>query len=140
MKKIPLYSAFIFLLTIGLFFSCNPDDGGDPAPTDPRDKFVGSWLCQETSQSGNSSFSVTISIDGSNSSQIFLDNFYHLGVGKKVYGVVAGNNVTLPNQVVNGFTVKSGNGTIVNSDTKINFSYVVNDGADDDSCTAVYTK
>lgn len=142
MKKTIRYTFVLFTLAI-IFFSCNPDDPNDnPQPTeDPRDKFVGSWLCNEnSSQFGQiNPFYVTITLNQSNSSQIYLANFYQLGSGQKVYGVVTNNTVTIPSQTVSSKSV-SGSGTITNNNNTINWNYYVNDGADIDTCTAVYTK
>ena len=74
-----------------------------------------------------------------NSSQILLTNFYQLGTNAKVYAVVAGTYASIPEQTVSGFTIK-GNGTLINNFTRIDWTYQVNDGADLDNCTAVYTK
>jgi hypothetical protein len=141
MKKIIKYT-FVLLTLASVFFSCNPDDTNNtPQPNvDPRDKFVGSWLCNEHShQMGNSSFTVPISKDINNSSQIALANFYQLGSSQKVYGVVTNNTVTISNQTVSGKSVR-GSGTITNNNNTINWNYYVDDGADIDTCTAVFTK
>jgi len=139
MKKIFRY-AFILGAFISILYSCNPNDSNSTS-SDPRNNFVGPWTCAETTTlNGSPTFQVTISLDPSNSSQILLANFYGLGVNNKVYGVVANTNVTIPKQSVGGFTVNSGSGNITNNNTKINWTYVVNDGTDNDNCTAVYTK
>ena len=133
---------FVLCTLASIFFSCNPDDTNDTPPQteDSRDKFVGSWLCNENShQMGTSSFTVPISLDPNNSSQIYLANFYQLGSSQKVYGVVANNSVTIPNQTVSSKSVR-GSGTITNNNTRINWNYYVNDGADIDTCTAVFSK
>jgi hypothetical protein len=128
---------FILATLISILYSCNPDDNSDQPTADPRDKFVGSWLCNETStQNGNSSYTATISLNSGNSSQIYINNFYG---SLKVYGVVANLNVTLPQQTVNSFTIH-GSGTMGSNNTKINMNYWVDTGADIDTCTAVYSK
>jgi hypothetical protein len=136
MKKTIRYS-LIFATVISLFFSCNPDDNNTDPTADPRDKFVGSWLCNETStQNGPSSYNVSITLNSANSTQIYMNTFYG---SLKIYGVVANLNVTVPSQTVSGFTVH-GSGTMVNNNTKINWNYWADDGADIDTCTAVYSK
>jgi len=130
---------FILFTLVSIFFSCNPDDTNDTPqpPEDSRDKFVGSWLCNEHShQNGNTAFTVTISLNSGNSSQIYLDKFYG---SLKVYGIVANNNVNIPSQSVNNFNV-NGSGTITNNNNTINWNYYVSDVADIDTCTAVFTK
>ena len=88
---------------------------------------------------GISSFTVPVSLDPNNSSQICLANFYQFGFSQKVYGVVTSNTVTIPNQTVSGKSVR-GSGTITTNNTKINWNYYVDDGADIDTCTAVFSK
>ncbi|MFA5782430.1 MAG: hypothetical protein WC868_09195 [Bacteroidales bacterium] len=142
MKKI-IKCTFVLFTLASIFFSCNPDDTNDTPqpPEDTRDKFVGSWLCNEnSSQFGQiNPFYVTITLNPSNSSQIYLANFYQLGSSQKVYGVVTNNYVDIPAQTVSGKSVR-GSGTITSNNTKINWNYYVNDGADIDTCTAVFTK
>jgi len=142
MKKNIFYIIIIFSLSTTLY-SCGPGpDNDDPQPIgDAREKFVEQWTCSEQSKlNGASSFTVTISLNSSNSTQIYLTNFYQLGGSQKVYGIVTDNSVTLANQTVNGILVKSGNGTITSNNNQINWNYRMDDGADIDTCTAVFTK
>ena len=137
--KLFLRIILFFSIVSILFYSCDPNDNDSPLD-DPRDRFVGNWICAETSsQNGASSFTVSISLKPDNSSQILLTNFYQLGTNAKVYAVVAGTYASIPEQTVSGFTIK-GNGTLINNFTRIDWTYQVNDGADLDNCTAVYTK
>jgi hypothetical protein len=138
MKKL-FRSLILIASVVSVFYACNPND--TPEPTgDPRDKFVGSWSCVENSHlNGNSTFSVTVSLNPNNSSQILLANFYQIGTSQKVYGIVANNNVTVPSQTINSLSVR-GSGNITANNTKINWNYYVDDGADIDTCSAVYSK
>lgn len=141
MKK--QFGFFILLFVLASFLhSCDTDEDINEPTADPRDKFVGAWNCQETSsinKKGSSSYTVNISLNPNNSSQILLENFYQLGFGIKLYAIVANNNATIPEQTTSGFAVK-GSGNYNTSTDKINWTYYVNDGADIDSCTAVYSK
>jgi hypothetical protein len=138
MKK-NLLAIIILGAFISILYSCNSNDS-NATSSDPRENFIGTWTCNESSHlNGNSAFQVTISLNPNNSSQILLADFYHLGTSQKVYGVVANTNVTIPQQTVSGFSIK-GSGTITNNNTKINWNYYANNGADLDTCTAVYTK
>lgn len=130
----------LFFALVSFLYSCDPNDPDNPN-TDPRDKFAGSWACNETSsQNGTiNPYYVTISLNLNNSSQIYLANFYQMGAGNKVYAVVANNNATIIEQTVAGFTCK-GSGNYNTSTSKINWTYYVNDGADIDTCIAVYSK
>ena len=138
MKKTFRY-AIIAATLFMVFYACNPNDpNNNPQPTaDPRDKFVGSWSCSEVShQNGSSTFTVPISLNANNSSQLLLGNFYQMG---QVYGVVAGTNVTVPSQSVSSCNIW-GSGNITNNNTRINWNYYVDTGADIDTCTAVCNK
>lgn len=138
MKKTFPYLVSLATL-VSILFSCNPDDNPNDT-ADARDKFVGNWTCSEHSaQNGNSTFTIGISLNPGNSSQIYIANLYALGTSKQVYAVVAGDNATIPQQNIGSYTA-SGSGNIYNSDTKINLDYYMNDGADIDTCTAVLTK
>lgn len=139
MKKIFRY-LFVLAFLTSILVSCDPDDNNPPDNTDARDKFVGSWTCVEnSSQNGTSTFTVTISLNSGNSTQIYLANLYQLGTSQKFYAVIAGNSATIPSQTLNNFTI-NGSGTMSSTNTKIDWSYNVNDGADIDNCTAVFSK
>ncbi len=139
MKKNLIYFFTLLALTTFLY-SCDPNDGTDAPDTDPRDKFVGSWICNETStQNGNSTYNVTVSLNPSNTSQILLAQFYQMSGGQKVFAIVANNNATVPEQTLTGLTMK-GSGNYSTLTNKINWTYYVNDGADIDTCTASYSK
>jgi hypothetical protein len=141
MKKF-IRSLIILASLVCFFYACNPDDpNNNPQPNDdPRDKFIGTWLCNETSHlNGNSTFSVPVSLNPNNTAQILIANFYQLGSGQKIYGIVANNNVTVPSQTLNNLNIR-GSGNITNNNTRINWNYYVDDGADIDTCTAIYNK
>ena len=136
--KLFLRIILFFSIVSILFYSCDPNDNDSPLD-DPRDRFIGNWICSETSsENGSSSFTVTISLKPDNSTQILLSNFYQLGTAAKVYAIVAGTYATIPEQTVSGFSIK-GNGTLINNNTRIDWTYQVSE-ADLDDCTAVYTK
>lgn len=139
MKRKLLYF-FIFLSFSIFLVSCDPGDNPDDPNTDPKEKFIGSWICNETStQNGNSTYNVTITANPANSSQILLAQFYQMSSGQKVYAIVANNNATVPEQTLTGLVIK-GSGNYSTTTSKINWTYYVNDGADIDTCTAVYSK
>ena len=138
MKKTFPFIILIAALT-AIFFSCNPNDNPSDN-TDARTKFEGNWTCNEHStQNGNSTFTMNISLNSGNSSQIYFANLYALGTDKKVYAVVAGNNATIPQQSIGSYTA-NGSGSIYSNNTKIDLDYYMNDGADIDTCTTVLTK
>ena len=139
MKRL-IYKISIVASLISLTIACSKDDSNNNNSTDPRDKFVGSWLCKETSHlHGSTTYNVTISLNSTNSIQVYINNFY--GANVKPYGVVANNYVTISDQSLGSFPHVSGSGSMSSSNTStINWNYYVNDGADIDTCSAVYTK
>jgi hypothetical protein len=140
MKNISLLFLVLIASTILLLDSCKKEDNTPPdTTTDVRDKYTGTWHCIETvNKKDTSKFDVTINKDANNSAQILLNNFYNLGVGNYVTGIVADPKVNIPSKKISTFTV-SGDGTYVSS-TKMTWNYKVNDGANTTSYYADFTK
>lgn len=101
--------------------SCAKED--DSTGTgDDRDKFVGSWTCNESIQGGPSStYTTTISKDVTSSNKIKAEGFYGLGAGVFTFMVIDGNNITIQNQSVSGNTL-SGSGSYSNGTFSVHFS------------------
>lgn len=119
-----------------VFPSCKKDDGGDSVV---RDNYIGSWICQETSQStGASTYTVHIIAHPSNATDILIENFYNLGFPNKPYAITNGSFFTIPSQQILGNIVE-GEGTL-QGDNTITMSYSVFDGIANDSVTAVLTR
>lgn len=138
MKK----SAFLYFALASIFaiaaFSCQPDDPDDDITVDPRAKFDASWLCTESAQM---SYTVNINIDSSNTTQIKLYNFHHLGFEEMVFGIVSGNTVTLPSQTAcQGTITIEGTSNMLSDQNSIDFYYTVNDGVNLDTISAMYTR
>ena len=138
MKK----SAFLYFALAGIlalsFYACQPDDDDDDVVTDPREKFHDSWLCDE---GGSMTYTVNIVIDSSNTTQIKLYNFHHLGFTEVVSGIVNGNTVTLPNQTAcQGTITIEGTSNMLSDQNTIDFYYTVNDGVNLDTISATYTR
>lgn len=133
MKK--LIFPFLILITL---FSCQKDDEKDN--DSPMNNLTGTWVCEENStQLGQSIYSVYISPHSSINNRVVIDNFYNLGVQVSNAQVeVNGNNLNLFLQNVNGFDI-SGSGTLVNN-SQINMSYIADDGSGPDNITAIFTK
>ncbi len=131
-----------FLLFFGLclaffFTSCEPDDSDDDI-TAARDKFIGTWTCVEASQ-----LTYTVAISGSttNTSEVLLANFHHLGETEKATGAVAGYSITIPEQFLcNGDYKVKGSGLMGSTQKSIIFQYVVTSGLNVDTINATYTK
>ncbi len=105
--------------------------------SDDRDDYTGNWICQETSsQLGSSSYNVTITKSGTDSTAILISNFYNLGSSKSAKAIVNGNSLLINAQLVDNLNV-AGSGTL--NGTQINLSYTVSAGGTD-NVTAVYSK
>ena len=126
----------LFLLLITFISACVPED--DIEPGDLRDKFTGTWRFTETlvvkSQDGIG-FTVTITKDPDNSSQVLLRNFAQLGGLYAPYGIVTSSRITIPSQDLDGFVI-SGSGTLAGTDN-MNWEYTTIAGGDKESFTAV---
>lgn len=143
MKK--SFKIFLIFLTTCVFAvtSCVPDEDDDEnSPyVDPRSKFTGSWNCVENSkQFGQQTYNVSISLNTNNSTEILIANIYHFGFDEKAYAITSNNSATIPLQpICNNTNNIKGNG-MLSGNNQINWTYYVDDGADIDTCTAVYTK
>jgi len=145
MKPISLSKSKVMAVCIALLFmvGCASDDDSEVTPIDERDKYIGTWSCAEnSSKSGNSTFDVVIRKNSTNSTQLYIDNFYLLGSSHSALVDKNGTSLTIATQSISGNTVQ-GSGTI-NSDTKINLTYTVNDGSGGssaiDNCTSILSK
>ena len=136
LKLLILFVAGIILLQT----ACVPDETDDPV-TDDRDYFIGNWMAEETSTlfPDPITFTVKITADPNDESQVLLSNFYHLGsaAADRVKAQVGSSTITIPQQTVCDVVI---NGTGILSGKKINLNYFVNDGAEVDQVTAVYSK
>jgi hypothetical protein len=135
MKKIFYFMAAAMMI----FTACEetddvlPDDNGDA-----RDAFIGTWNVNDTQlKSSDDSYTVQISADVNNSSQVIIYNFGLLN--GSVTAVVAGDDIEVPMQEVNGWTVESASGMLNGSGDEINWTYTLSDGADAFHYAAVYT-
>jgi len=116
-KLLSLYSAAA-LFGILFITSCAKEED-EPQPTGPT--FRGNWAVSEKSKDfGSSTYNLTIS-DSSNASYILIAYLY--GFNKKTYGIVSGNNFTIPVQSIQGNNV-SGTGALKNVN-RIEISYLV---------------
>ncbi|MFU8844525.1 MAG: hypothetical protein ACNA7V_12045 [Bacteroidales bacterium] len=125
------------LLVIILFNGCTDDN--DPVDLiDDRDAFIGTWNVNETCS--KDAYTVTITKDPGNSSQVLIGNFWHVPFCQDLpYAIIAGKSMVIPQQSFcsNAFDV-GGSGTL--SKNKLTLSYTVSDGADEYKCTAFYEK
>lgn len=139
--KRPAYSLYFLFLLLLATISCVPEDDLGPDTGDPRDKFIGSWLFNETPAARNidATFTVTISYDAGNSSQVMLRNFAQAGGMYSAYGIVTSNRITVPEQeMAPGFIVE-GSGTM-STTTSMDWEYTITAGGDMESFTATASK
>jgi hypothetical protein len=116
--------------------ACLPVDE-DPNPDDPAAKFLGEWKVDESCTRGN--YTVTITADPGNSSQVLLENFGNPGPGyDQAVGIVTTNSINVSSQTIGeGWTV-SGKGTY-QSDGTISWDYTLIIQPNELSCTAIYS-
>jgi len=134
MKSLLKYTAFFLIIGLFALSSCDPNENINP-DQDVRAPYLGTWLCVELS---GMTYSVTVTLDQANSTQILIGNFHLYGANEKAYAIATANNLALPSQTVCGNTIH-GSGNLVN-DNKFTLKYYVNDGADIDTVNATYTK
>lgn len=129
-------SALVLTFTL---VSCQPDDP-EPTPTDDRDKFVGAWTCPEnSSQNGNSTFTIHINKSTSNSAQIEIENFYNASFSNRATATVSGNTFSASGQPYAGFTITSLSGNSTGAST-LTMNYIIQNGSIYDTCSANCTK
>jgi hypothetical protein len=132
-----LKTALITVIATLLFTTaCELDN--DPVTSDPRDNFTGNWVVNEQSSLyGTNNYTVSIRKDPDNSTQVLIANFYHFGTDFDAWAITTINSITVPQQIVCSHTVQ---GSGQRDKNKITWTYTVNDGADLDNVTAVFTK
>jgi len=129
------------VLLVPMLNSCLPDDELGPDTGDPRDKFLGTWQFNESPavRSVATSYTVTISYDPSNSSQVLLRNFANAGGMHSAYGIVTSNSISVPSQeMASGFVV-SGSGNM-STLTSMSWDYSITAGGDLEYYSASATK
>jgi len=131
MKRILL--PLIILASLFIMQSCAAIDDADGA--DDKEKYYGTWSVSD--QASRLNYSVTITANPSNSSEILLNNFADLN--SSAIGLIVNNNVVIDNQPLgDGYTVV-GTGKYISSN-KLEFNFDLNDGIDSESRVATYTK
>ena len=130
MKKI-IHSIYFPILILGFLFSIKSCEEVVP----DRDKFLGAFSVDETCDSGNDTYDITIIVSGSGENAVILANLYDWD--EQASATVSGNTITIPSQLLDGITF-SGSGTITDNILTINFT--VSDGSNSDNCNAICTR
>jgi len=122
-KRKSLALTKILVLMSVIFYSC--DDLIMPDTDDKRDLIIDTWTCNEESKLlGESAYTIDISKDYNDSTQIILDNFYNLGFGKSIIAKYSNNYISIKNQECDNF-IFNGSGNVKQNNNLINFLYTV---------------
>ena len=136
------YILIIPIIFIFIFHSCEDFFSPEEETGDPRDKVNDLWYCTEESEIfGKTSYDeVYIYNHPSDSTSIYIENFYNLGENNKIKAQLSGKTIIINNGYIDEYIV-SGVGNINNSYTQIDWNYSVEhpDG-EEDNVTAIYTK
>lgn len=139
MKKV--FTFALLALTMTVIPSCQPDETDNTTPTDDRDKFVASWTCNEvSSQTQSSSFTVHINKSTTSSTQVQIEDFYHMGFQNKANADISGSSITIPQQLYNGNQIH-GSGSMGSNTNQFTMTYYVDQGSGSiDTCTATFIR
>lgn len=124
------------LLAVGFFAGCELNDDG-PEPDDPRDRFIGEWNVNEECVRLN--YSVNITYDPDNSSQVLIANFGNPGPGfPPVPALVVNRSIYVNNAETGDDWVVNGEGVLV--DGEVNWDYTISLSGSVLTCTSIYTR
>lgn len=136
-RKRNILFAGLLLVTAVFVNSCAEEE--PVTPSDDRDKLVDGWTCTEnSSQAGSSTYTVLISKSTTNTAEVLLENFYDISNQIKARVTVSGNNLTIPQQLLNGNQL-NGSGSMSGTNS-FTLTYYINNGSTIDTCTAVFTR
>ena len=125
-----------FGVLLSLLAGCTPE--GDDDFSLPRDKYIGSWFCQD--DGGAVGYYATISSDPSNSTQVLIKNYFdYRGT---VYAIVTDATITVPNQKMQGISNTvwcEGNGALSTKNGKYTIHWALY-GLGNEDITSIYTK
>lgn len=111
--------------------------------SDITQNMEGQWECDESSsvyKSTNDIYSVYISPSETDTTKVYISNFYQLGSTIEAEATVNGNAITLNSQSLDGDFEVRGSGTISSNLQTITWTYYVDDGSgQEDAVTATYT-
>lgn len=115
-------AAFLFLS------SCETDI----MDIDDRQQWLGAWTCQETAGDfAPQSYTITI-YEGTQLDEVELSGLYNQGSSFTLYANVYNNDLIIPNQTVDGFTV-AGSFEINSDGDGATVDFIINDGTGADN-------
>jgi len=129
----------LILATLMLLTACEellPDPGGGDVISALEDN----WRVEEESHLfGSSNYIVEIERQPSDSSWIFVDNFYNVDATCEVF--VDNRDLNIPDQVMQGGYRVYGAGIVSRDHESVSWDYTIDDGSGQlDNVTAVYTR
>jgi len=133
---------FILLLLVMMAITSCEIAEDEPGSDDPRDKMTGTWQFSENSVKSTRSISYTVNItkDPDNSSQVILENLGNPGsFDIHSSGIVTSSQIVVSEQTLSNGWVIEGSGKLVSSGT-MNWTYSLIAGGDIEEYTAVATK
>ncbi len=134
------YLRIALSLTLLVFMTaCELDEDLDPIDADSRDKFTGTWLFSEAPAARSISYSVTVSKDPTNSSQVILKNFGNFGNSYSAYGIVTSSRIVVPTQEIYPGMAIDGDGSMPSS-SLMEWSYSIEGGGELEEYVATATK
>lgn len=104
---------------------CEPGYEGFNCETEQRSAFIGDYTVEETCNLGSFSYSITMSANSTEGTEITLNNFGDFGFS--IIGIVDGTTVTFTDQPGTGSTI-NGSGELENGVLIINYTLVTSAG------------
>jgi hypothetical protein len=134
MKQVKICSGLIISLFLLLTFSsCEKEEKTYSSVT-------GSWRCEENNPvDGIRSYLVEIDSVKSETDLYLISNFYDADYNEFVFARLSGNEFTISNQVITSLFV-NGTGTVNEDYTQIDWEYEIDDGIQEISVFARYTR
>lgn len=138
MKKSLQVVFSMIMLGSTLFFAFCKEDEATSTDTDPREKFLGTWVVEESCT--RLKYDVNISADATDDARVWLENFADSPPEfPQTYGVVNGYQISIPEQTIGDDWIINGIGTLQQSG-KIVWAYFIEIDTIGSDCTAVFEK
>lgn len=135
----PCVNGTLTIITGNCYCDCDPGyTGSDCSQQIPVSPFVGSYNVQETCNTGNQSYSMSMAT-GSFSSQVTITNLFNAGA--TINGTVNGNNISIPSQQVYALgTTGSVFGSGIKNGNTVTIEYFITYSGGTIQCNAVCSK